>query len=68
MINQVNESDEITLEHDYSFMAGGSTITIDKALTINGNGHTLDDICLHTILSVKEYESPNPLILKNMSL
>ena len=68
MINQVNESDEITLEHDYSFMAGGSTITIDKALTINGNDHTLDDICLHIILSVKEYESPNPLILKNMSL
>lgn len=43
-IDDANESSTIILENDYAYDEGFSTegIYINKALTINGNGHTID--------------------------
>lgn len=74
LINQANEDDEISLDHDYSLAVGGSTIEIKKILTINGNGHTLDGAGLNRIFDItislaSTNEQANllqPVILKNI--
>ena len=66
IINQANESDEITLEHDYSFAVGGSTIKINKSLTINGNDHILDGCHLNKIFYIKDPSYKISVVLKNI--
>ena len=66
IIEEANKSSEITLEHDYSIAAGGSTILIGKSLTINGNDHILDGCNMMTIFDVSDSTDDISLVLKNI--
>lgn len=42
LINSTSENGIIELDNDYIFSEGDSFLSIDKTLTINGNGHTIN--------------------------
>ena len=63
LIDYANEGSEIKLSHDYIWSDGDSRITIDKALTVDGNGHTLN-ASKNSIFIV----SGDNVVLKNMTL
>ena len=67
--NQINEAEPestITLDHDYAYDEGFSSkgISIDKPLTIDGNGHILDGKSKSRIFIIDSFD----VILKNITL
>lgn len=70
-IDEANASSTITLDRDYTFDEGFSTrgIIIDKDLTINGNGHTINGLSKSRIFLIKLGKlAPNKVVLNNIKL
>lgn len=66
LINQADAGDEINLDYDYSIASGGTTVTIDKSLTIKGNNHVLDGSNSMSIFQVKDTSDTISLVFKNI--
>lgn len=71
MIYSAPEGSTITLKKDYAYDKASNTtgIIINKSLTINGNGHTLDGLSKSRIFFVMFTLNPdahNKVVLKNM--
>ena len=45
---------ELNLSDDFSMISGGETVKIEKSITINGNGHTLDGDNINRIFTIAE--------------
>jgi len=65
-IDNASEGDEIELNNDYSLEEGGTTITIFKSITINGNNHTISGNYQDRILSIST--GVKKVVLKNIIL
>lgn len=70
-IDNANEGSTLTLDRDYAYDDGFSTkgIIINKNLTINGNGHTINGLSQSRIFLIKLGSIyPNKVILNNIKL
>lgn len=70
MIDNAESGSTITLEKDYSYDEGFNSdgIIINKSLTINGNGHTIDGLSKSRILKTKVvHTSTCRLVLNNIN-
>lgn len=68
IINTASDGATINLQRDYSYDNGfnnGSGIVINKSLTINGNGHTLDGLSKSRILFIMFGLSKNNKVTLN---
>ena len=64
IIDYAQAGSTIVLSHDYAWTADDSCIVVDKQLTIDGNGHTIDAADSSKIFSV----AGDNVVLKNMTL
>ena len=68
-INNALKGNTITLDRDYTYDEGFNTvgIVIDKDLTIDGNGHTLNGLSKSRIILIKLGKiTPNKVTIKNL--
>ena len=70
MINDANEGSTISLEKNYIYNSGFSTdgITINKVLTINGNGYTIDALGKSGIFNTDSALTLDNIVFKNGKL
>ena len=69
LIEESDKDSTITLDKDYAYDEGFSTrgIVVDKNLTIDGNGHTLDGLSKSRIFLIKvKIINPYTVTLKNI--
>ena len=67
-INQAGEGATVTLENDYFFDEATDDpegISVDKALTINGNGHAIDGLSKSRLLTATSHVTLKNIIFKN---